>query len=71
MVQPGCISTVAVKVSNLRVLKMDELTQAEVEGRKQSFEYENFFRDRVPGYEESKIIGLSNPIGVRETRREE
>jgi hypothetical protein len=47
----------------------DELTNAEIEGRKQSFEYERFFRDKVPGYEASKIIGLSNQIGVRETRR--
>ncbi|HAQ21676.1 MAG TPA: FAD-dependent oxidoreductase [Prolixibacteraceae bacterium] len=69
MCQSGCISTVAVKVSDLSALKMDELTKAEIEGRKQSFEYERFFRDKVPGYEASKIIGLSNQIGVRETRR--
>ncbi len=69
MCQPGCISTVAVKVSGLNALKVDELTKAEIEGRKQAFEYEKFFRDKVPGYENSKIIGLSNQIGVRETRR--
>jgi len=69
MCQTGCISTVAVKVSDLNPLKADDLTKAEVEGRKQAFEYEKFFRDRVPGYEDSKIIGLSHQIGVRETRR--
>lgn len=69
MCQPGCISTVAVKVSDLNALKIEELTKAEIEGRKQSFEYERFFRDKVPGYENSKIIGLSHQIGVRETRR--
>jgi hypothetical protein len=69
MCQPGCISTVAVKVSDLNALKVDELTKAEIEGRKQSFEYERFFRDLVPGYENAKIIGLSHQIGVRETRR--
>lgn len=69
MCQPGCISMVAVKVSDLNALKVDELTKAEIEGRKQAFEYERFFRDRVPGYENSKIIGLSHQIGVRETRR--
>lgn len=69
MCQPGCISTVAVKVSDLNALKIEELTQAEIEGRKQAFEYERFFRDRIPGYEDSKIIGLSYQIGVRETRR--
>ncbi|GAB3918860.1 FAD-dependent oxidoreductase [Larkinella terrae] len=65
----GCISTVAVKVSGLSALKADELTQAEVEGRRQAFVYEEFFRDAVPGFAQSNIIGLSHQIGVRETRR--
>lgn len=69
MVQPGCISTVAVKVAGLSALDAGELTKAEVEGRKQAFEYERFLRDRIPGYENAKIIGLSHQIGVRETRR--
>jgi hypothetical protein len=69
MCQPGCISTVAVKVTDLSALKADQLTLAETEGRKQSFEYERFFREKIPGYENSKIIGLSHQIGVRETRR--
>lgn len=69
MCQPGCISTVAVKITDLSALKAEELTMAEVQGRKQAFEYERFFRDKIPGYEHSKIIGLSHQIGVRETRR--
>jgi hypothetical protein len=69
MIQPGCISTVAVKVSGLNALKAEELTSAEIEGRKQAFVYENFFRENIPGYSNSKIIGLSNQIGIRETRR--
>lgn len=69
MCQPGCISTVAVKVTDRSGLKADELTLAEIEGRKQSFEYERFFIDKIPGYEHSKIIGMSHQIGVRETRR--
>lgn len=69
MVQSGCISTVAVKVADHSALKIEELTKAEIEGRKQAFEYERFFRDKVPGYEDSKIIGLSHQIGIRETRR--
>ena len=45
------------------------MTKAETEGRKQAYEYERFFRDKVPGYEDSKIIWLSHQIGIRETRR--
>lgn len=69
MCQKGCISTVAVKVSDLRALDAGDLTLAEMEGRRQAFVYEDFFRGEVPGYGESKIIGLSHQIGVRETRR--
>lgn len=66
---PKCISTVAVKVSGLNALNINELTRAEIEGRKQAFLFESFFRNEVPGYADAKIIGLSHQIGVRETRR--
>ena len=65
----GCISTVAVKVAGLDATDFLELGDAEREGRRQAFVYEEFFRDCVPGFEESNIIGLSHQIGVRETRR--
>lgn len=64
-----CISTVAVKVAGLSALNVEELTAAEIEGRRQAFVFEKFFQQEVPGYERSRIIGLSNQIGVRETRR--
>ncbi|MGK6351497.1 FAD-dependent oxidoreductase [Parapedobacter sp. DT-150] len=69
MCQKGCVSTVAVKVSDLRALNAEELTLAEIAGRAQAFIYEDFFRNEIPGYEASNIIGLSHQIGVRETRR--
>ncbi|MCX6894928.1 MAG: FAD-dependent oxidoreductase, partial [Verrucomicrobia bacterium] len=47
----------------------EQLTVAEQEGRRQAFAYEKFFRDRVPGFADANIIGLSHQIGVRETRR--
>ncbi len=64
-----CVSTVAVKVTGLSGLNGEELTRAEVEGRRQAFVYERFFRQEVPGYEAADLIGLSHQIGVRETRR--
>jgi hypothetical protein len=65
----GCVSTVAVKVVDLSPLDVEQMTDAEQEGRRQAFVYESFFRDMVPGYENAKIIGISTQIGVRETRR--
>jgi hypothetical protein len=65
----GCISTVAVRVANIDATDFEQLTAAEIEGRRQAFVYEEFFRGCVPGFAESNIIGLSHQIGVRETRR--
>lgn len=65
----GCISTVAVRVADVDATDFEQLTAAEMEGRRQAFVYEKFFRDCVPGFAESNIIGLSHQIGVRETRR--
>jgi len=69
MCQQGCVSTVAVKVSDLHALDAAELTRAEITGRTQAFVYEDFFRNEIPGYGAAQIIGLSHQIGVRETRR--
>lgn len=69
MVQAGCIATVAVRVADIDATDFRALGEAEREGRRQAFIYEAFLRDRVPGYEHAKIIGLSHGIGVRETRR--
>jgi hypothetical protein len=66
---PKSISTVAVKVANQSGLNPSSLTKAEVEGRRQAFVFEAFFKNEVPGYGASKISGLSHQIGVRETRR--
>jgi hypothetical protein len=65
----NCISTVAVRVADLDPTDFQQLGEAEREGRRQSFIYEQFLQDCVPGFEHSHIIGLSHHIGVRETRR--
>lgn len=69
MCQQKCISTVAVKVVDLDALDVEDITKAEIEGRRQSFIFEDFFRAEIPGYQNAKIIALSHQIGVRETRR--
>jgi hypothetical protein len=40
-----------------------------MEGRRQALEYTRFLIDRVPGYENAALGGLSTQIGVRESRR--
>ncbi|MCE0496784.1 MAG: FAD-dependent oxidoreductase [Methylacidiphilales bacterium] len=65
----GCVSTVAVRVTDVDATNFEQLTAAEIEGRRQAFIYERFFRECVPGFADSNIIGFSHQIGVRETRR--
>jgi hypothetical protein len=51
------------------VLDPDNLTAAEIAGRRQVIEYARFLVDRVPGYATAALGALSTQIGVRETRR--
>ncbi len=51
MVHEGCTATVAVRVGYTDATDPEQLTAAEIEGRRQSFIYEDFLRDMVPGYE--------------------
>lgn len=46
-----------------------ELSEAEIEARRQLRQYLKFFRDRVPGFERAEIHSIAHHIGVRETRR--
>lgn len=45
------------------------LSEAEIAGRRQAFEYARFLHDRIPGYEHAVLGSLSTQIGVRESRR--
>jgi len=65
---PGMTSTIMTRVE-ARATDPEELTRAEIEGRRQAFEYARFLRDRVPGYEKAWLAGLGTQIGIRETRR--
>lgn len=57
------------RVPNVDATDPEQLTAAEVEGRRQVREYHRFLRDRVPGFERSVVVATSPAIGVRESRR--
>lgn len=46
-----------------------ELSQAEIEARRQMREYLEWLRRCVPGFEQARIHSIAHHIGVRETRR--
>lgn len=50
-------------------LNTDELTQAELEGRRQLKMYLQAFRKFVPGYENCYIADIGAYVGIRESRR--
>jgi len=47
----------------------DDLTRAEIEGRRQMMSIVGFVRKYVPGFEESYLLQSAAHVGVRETRR--
>lgn len=66
---PGVITVHMTRIPNVDATDPDQLTHAEVEGRRQVREYHRFLRDLVPGFEQSVLVATSPAIGVRESRR--
>jgi hypothetical protein len=46
-----------------------QLSDGEVEGRRQIGEYFRFLKAEVPGFEQSAIVEIAPQVGIRETRR--
>ncbi|MGH8804215.1 MAG: FAD-dependent oxidoreductase, partial [Polaromonas sp.] len=46
-----------------------QLSEGELEGRRQITEYFRFLRNEVPGFEQSAIVDIAAQVGIRETRR--
>lgn len=65
----GVYHTNVTRVSGIDPTNPWAATAAEIEGRKQALEYTRFFKDKVPGYENSYLLNTSVWIGTRETRR--
>jgi hypothetical protein len=57
------------RVTNIDPLDPDDLTRAEVEARMQVMQLLEFFRKRVPGFEEARLAATGAQIGIRESRR--
>jgi hypothetical protein len=46
-----------------------DLSEAEVEGRRQTYQLVGFLRRRVPGFAHARLLATPTQIGIRETRR--
>jgi ribulose 1,5-bisphosphate synthetase/thiazole synthase len=49
--------------------KVEDLTYAEVEGRRQMVELVRFLKEKVSGFEDAYLLMSGTQIGIRETRR--
>ena len=67
--QPGVYRVNTSRVQGLDGTKVEDLTKAELEGRRQAFELLEFFRKYFPGFENATLIDTATQIGIRETRR--
>jgi glycine/D-amino acid oxidase-like deaminating enzyme len=67
--QQGVIHTIMTRVADVDATDPVALTHAETQGRRQALEYARFLHDHVPGFEQAQLSWMSDPIGVRETRR--
>jgi hypothetical protein len=65
----GVMATNMTRVTNIDPNNVEQLSLAEIEGRRQAMEYTRFLIECVPGYEKASLGGLSTQIGVRESRR--
>lgn len=56
-------------ISNINGVDSDDLTKAEIIGRKHVFRIMESFRQNIPGFENGYLIDTTPQMGVRETRR--
>ena len=47
----------------------EQLSRAEVQGRRQIVDFFRFLRESAPGFEQSYILEIAPQVGIRETRR--
>jgi FAD dependent oxidoreductase len=66
---PDEVTVNMTRVTNVDPLNPDDLTRAEVQAREQVMQLLEFFRKRVPGFEDARIAATGTQIGIRESRR--
>ncbi len=65
----GVMATNMTRVNRVDPSNTHDLTEAEIEGRRQTDEYFRFLKECVPGYEKAELISTSVQIGIRESWR--
>lgn len=67
--RPGERIVNATQINGVDGTNVEDLTKAELEGRRQALRVRDFLRRHAPGYESCYIAQMPQAVGVRETRR--
>ncbi len=59
----------SIHIGNINPMNAQDITNAEIQSRKQMFQIINFVKKYVPGFENSYLIRSAEHVGVRESRR--
>lgn len=62
---PGEVIVNTTRISNINPLEPEELTKAEIEGRRQCEEVFRFLKNKISGFENAKIAYTGPSVGVR------
>jgi hypothetical protein len=66
---PGDAVLNCTRVGQLDPTRVEDLTTAEIEARRQAMSVVGFVKRRVPGFEHARLLSIAPNIGVRESRR--
>lgn len=65
----GTVSLNVTSIPGLDATDAEDLSAAEIEGRRQVFEYLRALHDLAPGFETARLSAIAPQVGVRESRR--
>lgn len=66
---PGQVVVNTTHIGGVDGTTSEDLTKAEIEGRRQTMALMTFFRKYIPGFEGAYLLQTAAQVGVRETRR--
>jgi hypothetical protein len=69
MPRAGEVMVNMTRIVKVNALDVDDLTRAEIEGRRQVKDVVEYLQRHVPGFEDSYLVTTGPQIGIRESRR--
>ncbi len=68
-IRDGVCNVNATRIVGVDATKVEDLTRAEIEGRRQAFKLLKLLKENVSGFENAYILSTAPHVGIRESRR--